>query len=48
MIGNVIDSHVPRRCTTTRRPPRCRSSLMVAIVVLVSIYVRRAGTEELV
>ena len=39
---------VPRGSSTTR-PRRCsRSSLMASILVLVALYIRRAGTEELV
>ncbi len=47
MIGNVIDSQFLR----VRDYPTAASlsfSLMLAIVVLVALYVRRAGTEELV
>ena len=47
MIGNVIQSLflVPARLPGRRGAV---VMLMVAIVVLVLVYVRRAGTEELV
>ncbi len=47
MIGNVIQKPLHRRHTTPRRP-RLSVILMVIIVVMVLVYVRRAGTEDLV
>ncbi len=47
MIGNVIDSTF---LVQLDYPAAAASSmiLMIAIIILVLIYVRRAGTEELV
>jgi len=47
MIGNVVQS---RFFTIVDYPTAAALSflLMAAIVVLVAVYVRRAGTEELV
>jgi spermidine/putrescine transport system permease protein len=47
MIGNVIDS---RFLTITDYPTAAALSftLMASIVILVALYIRRAGTEELV
>ena len=48
MIGNVIQTAVPVRAATTR--PRAALSFIAdgaSILVMVLVYVRRAGTEEL-
>ena len=47
MVGNVIDSQF-LRVLDYPTAAALSVSLMVAIVVLVTAYVRRAGTEELV
>jgi spermidine/putrescine transport system permease protein len=47
MVGNVIDS---RFLVITDYPTAAALSftLMASIVILVALYIRRAGTEELV
>ncbi len=47
MIGNVIDSQF-FRVSDYPTAAALSFTLMVSIVVLVALYVRRAGTEELV
>jgi spermidine/putrescine transport system permease protein len=47
MIGNVIDSRF-LRVVDYPTAAVLSVTLMVAILVLVFLYIRRAGTEELV